>query len=165
MDNRRRVARFSAHLTWIIGLGLLTLFFNQYLQQKNNPNAYLATADRSKQVVLQSDTRGHYQAPGWINGERVQFLVDTGATYVSLSDDLARRIGLQSEGRALVETANGRTEVQRTTLDSVRLGGIEMRKVPAMITPGMTGDGVLLGMSFLQYLKITQQNGQLTLSL
>ena len=163
MDNQIRVARMSAHLTWILGLGLLTLFFNQYLEQKYNPNAHLVTADSSTVVHLRADSRGHYQTPGWINGSAVRFLVDTGATYIALSDELAHRLKLKAEGRALVTTANGSVEVQRTTLASVRVGGIEMLNVPAMITPGMDGDSVLLGMSFLQHLQMIQEQGTLSL--
>lgn len=163
MDTSKRVARLSAHLTWIIGLGLLTLFFNGWLEQKNNPNAHLAASQSGSRVVLASDGRGHYTAPGWINGEAVRLIVDTGATYVSLSDDLAARLGLNSTGKGIAETANGRVSVDYTRLDTVRLGAIEMSNVDALITPGMQGDSVLLGMSFLQHLQLTQQQGELTL--
>ena len=162
-DYSRRVGKLSAHLTWIIGLGLLTLVFNAYLEEKYNPNAHLITAQTGTEVRLQSDGRGHYQAPGWINGVPVHFLVDTGATYVSLSDELAAKLSLVPEGSAWVDTANGRVQAQRARLQSVRLGGIEMRNVGAMITPGISGQAVLLGMSFLQELQLTQHNGELTL--
>ena len=164
MQTHRKMARLSAHLTWIIGLGLLTLFFNSWLEQKNNPNAHLAASMSGQRVVLASDGRGHYTAPGWINGSPVRFIVDTGATYVSLSDDLAARLGLSSLGKGVADTANGRVSVDYTRLGSVQLGGIEMSNVDALITPGMQGNSVLLGMSFLQHLQLTQQQGELTLA-
>lgn len=164
MSNPRRIARFSAHMTWIFGLGLLTLFFNSWLEQKNNPNAYLAASMSGTKVTLASDGRGHYTAPGWINGQPVQLIVDTGATYVSLSSDLAKALNLKSLGKGVADTANGRVTVDYTRLDSVRLGGIEMQNVEALITPGMQGSGVLLGMSYLQKLRLTQIDGTLELS-
>jgi len=151
-------------MTWIFGLGLLTLFFNSWLEQKNNPNAYLAASMSGTKVTLASDGRGHYTAPGWINGKPVQLIVDTGATYVSLSSDLAKALNLKSLGKGVADTANGRVTVDYTRLDSVRLGGIEMQNVEALITPGMQGSGVLLGMSYLQKLRLTQIDGTLELS-
>jgi aspartyl protease family protein len=70
---------------------------------------------------------------------------------------------LASQGKGFAETANGRVSVDYTLLDSVRLGGIEMQNVEALITPGMAGDSVLLGMSFLQHLQLSQHQGVLTL--
>lgn len=164
MQTRSKMARLSAHLTWITGLALLTIFFNSWLEQKNNPNAYLAASMSGTTVVLASDGRGHYTAPGWINGSAVRFIVDTGATYVSLSSELAQRLKLTSLGKGFADTANGRVSVDYTLLDSVRVGGIEMQNVDALITPGMQGDAVLLGMSFLQHLQLTQHQGELTIA-
>ena len=164
MQTRSKMARLSAHLTWITGLALLTIFFNSWLEQKNNPNAYLAASMSGTKVVLASDGRGHYTAPGWTNGSPVRFIVDTGATYVSLSSELAQRLKLSSLGKGVADTANGRVSVDYTQLDSVRLGGIEMQNVGALITPGMQGDAVLLGMSFLQHLQLTQHQGELTIT-
>lgn len=163
MENRYRMARLSAHLAWISLLVVLTIMFNTWMDQKNNPNAYLAAGFEGTEVVLASDGRGHYAAPGWINDVAVYLIVDTGATYVSLSSDLAAKLNLESIGRGVAQTANGRVSVDHALLDSVRLGGIEMQNVKALITPGMKGDSVLLGMSFLQHLQLTQQGGELKL--
>ncbi len=164
--NRRRMARLMTHLTWVAILALLTLYFNRYIESRDNPNATLALVEGgAAEVVLQSDRAGHYQAPGRINGQRVRFLLDTGATTVSVPADLAQTLGLEW-GRPLQSmTANGTVTVYRTTLASVTLGGIQMRDVTATINPGMQGDVVLLGMSFMQHLELTQRNGQLTLRL
>lgn len=163
MENRYKMARLSAHLAWISLLVVLTIMFNAWLEQKNNPNAHLAAAFSGTEVVLASDGRGHYAAPGWINDTAVYFIVDTGATYVSLSSDLAAKLNLKTLGRGVAETANGRISVDHSILDTVRLGGIEMQNVKALISPGMKGDSVLLGMSFLQHLQLTQQGGELRL--
>lgn len=162
---RKRLARLMTHLTWVVLLLLLTLYFNYYLDARDNPNRMLAlsASDSSGEVVLESDRSGHYRAPGLINGVRVDFLVDTGATNVSVSEALAQKIGLPRGAPVQSVTANGVVTAYRTELDSVQLGGIRMQRVPATINPGMPNDMVLLGMSFMQHLELVQRNGELTL--
>lgn len=162
--NRRRMGRLMTHLTWVAILAMLTLFFNNYIESRDNPNADLAYLNgREAEVVLQRNRAGHYLAPGRINGERVHFLLDTGATTVSVPSSLADDLGLQRGVAMQSMTANGTITVYRTELDSVTLGGIHMRNVSATINPGMQGDLVLLGMSFMQHLELTQREGTLTL--
>lgn len=62
-----------------------------------------------------------------------------------------------------VYTANGVTQAHTTRLESVRLGGIEILNVSALVTPGMRADTVLLGMSFLKHVEFTQRGDQLIL--
>lgn len=162
--NRRRMGRLMTHLTWVAILAVLTLFFNNYIDSRDNPNADLAYINGGDSaVVLQRNRSGHYAAPGRINGERVQFLLDTGATMVSVPSSLADELGLERGAPIRSMTANGTITVYRTELDSVTLGGIHMRNVSATINPGMHEDLVLLGMSFMQHLELTQRDGTLTL--
>lgn len=162
--NRRRMARLMTHLTWVAVLAMLTLYFNNYIDSRENPNAALALTDSlGSEVVLERNRAGHYLAPGRINGQRVDFLVDTGATSVSVPEHLARELGLKRGMPMQSMTANGVVTVFRTTLDSVELGGIQMQNVDASINPGMSDDIVLLGMSFMQHLELTQRDGRLTL--
>lgn len=164
--NRRRMARLMTHLTWILLLAMLTLYFNYYLEGRDNPNAALALVEgQSPEVVLARNRAGHYLAPGRINGRRVQFLLDTGATSVSVPAHLAQKLGLKRGLPLQSMTANGVVTVYRTTLDSVTLGGIRMENVMATLNPGMQDDVVLLGMSFMQHLELIQRGNQLTLRL
>jgi aspartyl protease family protein len=158
------MARLMTHLTWVVILAMLTLYFNNYLDHQENPNASLALMSGSEpEVVLQRNKSGHYLAPGEINGERVRFLLDTGATTVSIPEALADRLGLE-RGRPLRSmTANGIVTVYQTSLDTVTLGGIRMHDVDAAINPGMHEGIVLLGMSFMEHLELTQRQGTLTL--
>ena len=109
------MARLMTHLTWVVILAMLTLYFNNYLDHQENPNASLALMSGSEpEVVLQRNKSGHYLAPGEINGERVRFLLDTGATTVSIPEALADRLGLE-RGRPLRSmTANGIVTVYQT---------------------------------------------------
>ena len=151
-------------LAWLVLLGLLTLFFSGYLEHQSAPNASLSqSADR--QVVLKMNRAGHYVAPGWINGKSVKFLLDTGATDVAVPASLARQLSLPRGADTLSQTANGVVRSYRTVLDSVRLGGIELNNIRATVFPGMPGGEVLLGMSFLKHLELTQREKTLVLSL
>jgi aspartyl protease family protein len=161
-NSRPAQSKWIVALFWMLFLGSLTLFFNGYLQQQNNPN-YNLVAGQQQQVTLQRNRSGHYVAPGFINGQSVSFLLDTGATHMSVPADVARSIGLRAGRPTQVSTANGVVQVYQTVLDSVQLGGIEMRNVQASINPYMPDDTVLLGMSFMKQLDMIQQQGTLTL--
>lgn len=162
---RRRLARGMHYLTWVVLLALLVVFFNDYVSERNNPNRHLSLAATGNggEVVLERNRAGHYVAPGLINGQSVTFLLDTGATRVSVPESLAQRLRLERGSAHQTMTANGVIQVFATTLDSVRLGGIELRHVPASINPYMADNTVLLGMSFMQHLELMQRGGQLTL--
>ena len=151
---------------WLLLMGSLTLFFNGFIQQRDNPNHALSATDAAEgEVVLQRNRSGHYVAPGLINDHPVTFLLDTGATHVSVPATVAAAVGLKKGRRAMVSTANGVIEVYQTNLDSIQLGGIRLQKIRASINPYMTDEVVLLGMSFMKHLEIIQRDGTLTLRL
>ena len=101
-------------------------------------------------VTLAADSQGHYFADGAINGAPVRFLLDTGATVVSMPASTAGRLGIdyRKGERGVVKTAAGRVDSWRVRLDSVRVGSVEIAGVEGLvIEQGL--DVVLLGMSFL----------------
>jgi aspartyl protease family protein len=98
-----------------------------------------------------------------INGQPVNFLLDTGATHVSVPAGIAEDLGLRKGRRSQVSTANGVISVYQTELDTVQLGGIQLQQVRASINPYMPDEVVLLGMSFMKHLDMTQRDGVLTL--
>jgi len=89
-------------------------------------------------------------------------MVDTGATGVAISQQVADRLGLQSRAAVRTQTANGESISYMTRLDSIRIGGVEARDVSAMIAPGLGGD-VLLGMSFLGRMDVRLYQGTMTI--
>ncbi|MCD8514410.1 MAG: retroviral-like aspartic protease family protein [Nitrincola sp.] len=91
------------------------------------------------------------------------FLLDTGATTISVPERVARQAGLVPGRTSRVTTASGIVEVYQTELASVQLGNIRMHQVQAHINPHMPSDIVLLGMSFMKNLEMTQRDGVLTL--
>ncbi|BBB25660.1 retropepsin-like aspartic protease family protein [Amphritea japonica] len=162
-SSQRSIAKLFTHLTWIIILGLFYLLFQDQLLQKNDPNHDLNTVENDQPVVLQRNRQGHYVAPGNINGQPVRFLLDTGATDISIPGALADKLTLIPGRASYASTANGTIKVYDTQLDSVALGGLSLPNVSAHINPHMQGDTVLLGMSFLKHLELTQRGDTLTL--
>lgn len=123
-----------------------------------------AAADGRQSVVLAADTRGHFLAEGSINGGSVRFILDTGATSIALPAADAARLGIDyRKGRpALIHTANGPAPAWRVKLDSVRVGGIELHNVDALVLEqGL--DAALLGMSFLNRVEMHRDGETMTL--
>ena len=111
-------------------------------------------------VVIKQDPSGHYLAEGFINGQPVMFLVDTGATDVALPEKMARAMGVQFGPEVRVMTAAGPVTAWRTRLNSVSVGNLSLTNVRATITRGGMTE-VLLGMSFLKQFSIRQQGEEL----
>ncbi len=150
---------------WIVALLLLTLFFNDRLERQRNPNqnVYSRVENGVSEVVLKRNRYGHYVTSGSVNGVPVVFLLDTGASDVAIPAALADRLGLK-RGRAVqYQTANGRVTAWRTTLDSLAIGPLEVRDVPASINPGMGDMEILLGMSVLKQVSFSQRGDTLIL--
>ena len=123
-----------------------------------------ASTNGASRVTLIADARGHFVTTGSINGATVTFLVDTGATMVSMGITDARRIGLNylAGERGMSRTANGAARVYRVKLDSVKVGDISLSNVDALVHEADM-PWVLLGMSFLNRLEMTRQGDDLTL--
>ena len=117
-------------------------------------------------VTLGADARGHFVAMGSINGGSVRFLVDTGATLVTLPASEARRLGIDylRGRRGQMQTANGVAAVYRVTLDSVRIGDIEVNGVDAVVSEGGAMSMSLLGMSFLNRMEMRRDGQNMTLT-
>ncbi|MFT5712767.1 MAG: aspartyl protease family protein [Glaciecola sp.] len=154
-------------LIWIALLGVGTVLFNGLLDNINNPNKDLTITLNdagNREVVLERNRYGHYVASGEINNQPVEFLLDTGATLVAIPEHIAKQLNLK-KGRAFQsQTANGSSQSYATTIQRLTLGGIVMTNVPASISSGMEFDEILLGMSFLKHLHLTQQGKQLRIS-
>jgi len=106
---------------------------------------------------------GHYVANGSINSQPVIFMLDTGATDVSIPEAIARKLNLTPGPTATYQTANGPVKVQITRLDKISLGDISLTNIRATINPGYKSNEILLGMSFLKHLEFSQRGNTLTL--
>jgi aspartyl protease family protein len=118
------------------------------------------------EVHVWPDTRGMYRMPGSINGQTVDFLVDTGATHIAMNARQARRLGIDYRVRGerdMASTASDVVPVFRVTLDRVQLGGITLRQVTAVVFEGTQPSDVLLGQSFLNRLEMRRENEAMVL--
>jgi len=118
-------------------------------------------------IVISADSRGHFLVNGMINSSAsVRFLVDTGASLVSISADDARRAGIDylKGQRSLTQTASGVAPVYRVKLDTVKIGDITLYNVDAAVhVSGQLPIG-LLGMSFLNRMEMKRDASALTLT-
>ena len=162
----RRIGFGMIIFAWVIGLCILTAYFGGWLDRQENPNRSVETligSEGVREVVLKQNRSGHYVASGQINGETVKFLLDTGATDISVPTNVAKRAGLEAGRPVNARTAAGVITTYLTRIERVELGGIVLEDVRASINPRMRGDEVLLGMSFLRRLEFRQQGRELTL--
>ncbi len=131
----------------------LGLHVGTSFKQKNNAEAKIMPVN------------GMYSTTGFINGQPVNFLIDTGATWIAMNSNQARSLGINFRyigKRAMVATANGSAPVYRITLDKVRVGEIELSNVEAGVLEGNSPNEVLLGNSFLNRVEM-QRKGQVML--
>lgn len=118
------------------------------------------------ELRIQPDAQGGYFVQGLINGRSIRFVVDTGATVVTLSETEAERLRLpvsSPESEIAVETASGRVTGRRVTLNDLRIGALHERRVEAVVLPGDRPAVALLGMSLLSRLNMRNDGSVLIL--
>ena len=128
---------------------------------------HVSTAFKNKQMkeAMIMPVNGMYSIQGFINGHPVNFLVDTGATWIAMNIHQARSLGINFRlhgTRQMVSTANGSVPVYKLTLDKVKVGDIELNNVTAAVLEGNSPEQVLLGNSFLNRVQM-QRQGQVML--
>jgi aspartyl protease family protein len=124
----------------------------------------VSNGDGSDKIVMTADIQGHFYTTGTVNGTSVRFVVDTGATSIALGPNDARRIGLdlRQGQRGMTSTANGQVVVTRIPLDTVKIGGITLHNVEAVVLPAEM-PVALLGMSFLNRMEMQRDGSTMTL--
>ena len=119
-----------------------------------------------EKITLLPDASGGYSVTGSINGSAVSFIVDTGATLVSMNSNVARRLGIDFKliGRESVSlTASGTSKIYIVNLRKVRVGAIELQNVQGAVHDGDFPLVTLLGMSFLGELNMKREGRLLEL--
>ncbi len=169
MQQDNAVTQFGKIFTWVawlLAIVLLAFVFQNLLDQQENPNQnpeYSLNKQGLAEVILKQNRQGHYLTQGTINNNSVTFLLDTGATEVSIPARIAEQLNLPSFGSYPVTTANGSITVYQTKLDQLSIGNIFLYNVRANINPGMHGKEILLGMSALKKISFQQTGKQLIL--
>jgi aspartyl protease family protein len=119
------------------------------------PAAAPAVSD-SRSVVIPPSGNGHFQVEGRVDGRRLNFMVDTGASVIALTERDAAMLGIHptaQDYRALVKTANGTVRAAPVELNMVEIDDLVVRNVAAMVLPDSALSDNLLGLSFLQRLR------------
>ena len=157
----RNIMIFAA---FMVGLGTIMA----QMADRMTATSALATTTRKAAAVetvgqsglrslsIPRDARGHFQTEGRIDGQRIGFMVDTGASMIALNETSAALFGLRpSRGdyNATVTTANGTIKAARALIPMMDVGGLVVRNVEAMVLPDEALSENLLGLSFLSKLK------------
>ena len=147
---------------WIAVMIMVYFLFENILENDYNPNQSVQITS-ANEVMLQRNRYGHYVTHGKINNQPVTFLLDTGASDISIPSKIARKLKLKAGSERRYQTANGIIVGNLTTLNSVSIGNIKLNDVRASINPAMDNDEILLGMSFLKFIEFTQRGDTLIL--
>ena len=138
----------------------------QTLEMGQHFESAALTGER-RSVTLAADERGHFVTDGSVNGGHMRFLVDTGATLVSMASSDATRLGIDyRKGRPTVSVmADGRRVASyRITLDTVSIGDLTLLNVEGSVNEGPGMGAALLGMSFLNRTEMRREGPNLTLT-
>lgn len=155
MDDQQHspTSPFAKFMIWGLWITIFCVVFSM-----------LYFSSRGKDYFVINGLNGHYSTSGEINDTPVYFLLDTGATHVVVSNELASVLGLENFGEAQMLTANGTVTGYRSELDRVSFGPITLTGVDAIVNPAMDGNEVLLGMSALRQVEFSQKGSNLTIS-
>lgn len=164
-DPVQRMGQGMLWIFWLLVLGVGTWLFSTWSDSRERaertPQARIS--DDAIELRLQRGRGGHYLIDGRIDGGAVTFLLDTGATSVVVPADQAARLGLERGQRIPIRTASGRDHAWLTRIDRLELGPLTLYDVEGAIAPGLE-DTVLLGMSALGRLEMSQRDGVLVLT-
>jgi aspartyl protease family protein len=142
-------------------------------EASTKPSATVAVApapspvnNNSRSMVIKAGPDGHFAVEARIDGRRLPFLVDTGASEITIRASDAARLGVrpsQSEYSIRISTANGEGRAAVADLRSVEVGDITVRNLRALVVPDSALGVNLLGMSFLSRVRWSHERGKLIL--
>lgn len=166
MPESQSYGRWFSVITWVLIMLVLFWLAQKHLARRENPNMEIqgsVQSDGSRQVQLRANPAGHFVGTVELNQQPVQFMLDTGATAIAVPEELAAKLGMKKGLVMTIDTANGSSRGYSSHIDQLKLGPIELQHVRAIITTGMEGDEILLGMSALNQLEFSKRDNTLTL--
>lgn len=150
---------FKLATVWLlIGVGV---FITVLLLQSRESRTRVSLATDGA-IEIRRGADGHYHWPGSVNGRRVDFLIDTGATTTTVPQSLADALDLPSLGKVQGSTANGTVVGTLTRADVVLEGGVRIDNLRLVALPQLSG-APLLGMNVLSRLSWRQQGDRLVI--
>jgi len=134
---------------------------NRNLDPVETPENRASSFERA--VTLNASKNGHFYARAYINGRAIAVMVDTGATQIALTYEDAERLGIRphsSDFTQRTRTANGFGRAAPITLDSVRIGDVEVEDLSGSIAEEGKLHVTLLGMEFIRKLRRFELRGR-----
>ncbi|MEF3076958.1 TIGR02281 family clan AA aspartic protease [Methylobacter sp. Wu1] len=115
-----------------------------------------------RELVVKQGANGHYFLEGSVNNKSLMFVIDTGASVVSLPASLASDAGMACKEKVIVDTANGQTDACTVVISELKFGHFVVKNAPARVVPNLSQP--LLGMNVLQQFNMKQENGEMRIS-
>ena len=153
----------KGHLFWIaVWVGMVVAGYLVTERMMAPPPVVRSLGDAKQEIVIPVSRDGHYYLDGAVNGVPLRFMIDTGASYVSVGAEFARSAGLPEGIPGYFSTANGRVEGRVVRDQSVKAGIFELSGLTVAVMPAHGGEG-LLGQNFLRHFEVSQTDGTLRL--
>jgi aspartyl protease family protein len=157
-----------------LGIGVLSV---RYLDQKGRAPANAAPvqavspssntpSSNTRSLVVHASGGGHFAVDARVDGRRIPFMIDTGASQITIRESDASRLGFHPKERDYtirINTANGVGRAAQVDLRMVEVGDILVRDVPALVVPDNVLNVNLLGMTFLSRVRWSHERGRLML--
>jgi clan AA aspartic protease (TIGR02281 family) len=134
----------------------------QFEQQLRQHQEAINEYESGSSLTLHQQKNGHYVVDGAINDIPLVFVIDTGASFVTLSELVASKAGIECENNGIMETANGSSDVCMATIARLKFGDFSITDVKCVIAPNV--NYVLLGSNVLEMFKIHQQNREMRIT-
>lgn len=128
--------------------------------EDNKPMSSWGTASGAP-FIMKQGVNGHYFVDGIVNNHKLNFVIDTGASLITLPQKFANMAGIQCQHDAISHTANGITRSCTTTIQTLQFGNFTLKNVEAMIAPNL--DQPLMGMNVLKQFRVEQNSGEMRL--
>jgi aspartyl protease family protein len=153
----------KGHLFWIaVWVGLVFAGYLVTERMMAPPPVVRSLGDAKQEIVIPVSRDGHYYLDGAVNGVPLRFMIDTGASYVSVGAEFARSAGLPEGIPGYFSTANGTVEGRVVRNQTVKADLFELSGLTVAVMPAHIGEG-LLGQNFLRHFEISQADGTLRL--
>lgn len=161
-EQTRRVLRTNTLAIlafWLVVMGALYFGMKQFMAPRG------ATVTSTGSLVIPRHNDGHFRVAGTINGVPVNFMVDTGASLIAVTDSVAKKAGLTGGVPTTFRTANGDREGRVAPSDSVTVRNLAVSGL--RVGTGYTGeseDDALLGQNFLRQFDVEIKRDSMVLN-